>query len=659
MKKSVYLLIFLFIFIFSGCTIFQEKPETPKVPVDEFEIFKKEIQKEINDLNNMFFSLESRILRAENNLNDLTERVYRIRTANNFEEDFIKESRDSFSSIKNRLENLESLIFENTSNFSEKNQTYSYFSDFTTKEDFAMLNTKIDFFENSLDSLLKDIEKLEKSVEVVQTISVPSDLIKRIETLEFSSNEMEKLYSAIIRNTENLGDEISNLKKAQNNFSAYIENVIFKEDISTIYESFNNLNQRLNEMEKIYEESDFYFLQNGNLKELIEKQFSNYNFESVISSMVQYQTEQAVSKFYYKTESDSILRISELEKNVTELRKNYNNLNYDFQKILTRPENSFNERYGSLINDFEKRVNTLLFSLGDAHFQNIFENKNEILYEVKSGDTLSGISVAFDLGKNGVQLIMAANDITNANSLRVGQKLIIPINNIENYINWPLNSTKPVEFDRIVVKFGERIGTGISSGIGIIPNNDERLYPILPGKIIETGLTQNNKWFVKIDHGNSITSVSSGMETLYVGNGSWVGTNTDLGLVKKDELILIELWKAGEPKDPLKLFFRTSGSYVATYYTEWDDKLVHDPTFRLTFSGKKPESWRSIAADPSVLPIGTVVYIPELSDKPNKGFFVVEDTGGKIIGNKIDIYVNDVRLAQLKENVSIYIVGNL
>ena len=246
MKKSGYLLIFLFIFIFSGCTIFQEKPETPKVPVDEFETFKKDIKKEINDLNNMFFSLESRILRIENNLNDLTERVYRIRTTSNFEEDFISESRESFSNINIRLGNLESLIFESTGNSGEKNQSNSYSSDFITKEDFAMLNTKIDFFEKSLASLLKDVEKLEKSVEVDQTISVPSDLIKRIETLEFSSNEMEKLYSAIIRNTENLGDEISNLKKAQNNFSAYIENVIFKEDISTIYESFNNLNQRLN-----------------------------------------------------------------------------------------------------------------------------------------------------------------------------------------------------------------------------------------------------------------------------------------------------------------------------------------------------------------------------------------------------------------------------
>lgn len=40
-----------------------------------------------------------------------------------------------------------------------------------------------------------------------------------------------------------------------------------------------------------------------------------------------------------------------------------------------------------------------------------------------------------------------------------------------------------------------------------------------------------------------------------------------------------------------------------------------------------------IAADPKVLPIGTVVYIEGM------GEFVVKDTGGAIKGNKIDIWM--------------------
>ena len=43
-----------------------------------------------------------------------------------------------------------------------------------------------------------------------------------------------------------------------------------------------------------------------------------------------------------------------------------------------------------------------------------------------------------------------------------------------------------------------------------------------------------------------------------------------------------------------------------------------------------------IAADTSVLPFGTKVWIEGL------GVFVVEDTGGDIKGNRIDIYMNDL-----------------
>lgn len=41
----------------------------------------------------------------------------------------------------------------------------------------------------------------------------------------------------------------------------------------------------------------------------------------------------------------------------------------------------------------------------------------------------------------------------------------------------------------------------------------------------------------------------------------------------------------------------------------------------------------AVAADPRVLPIGSVIYIE------NMGMFTVEDTGGGIRGNRIDIYM--------------------
>jgi 3D (Asp-Asp-Asp) domain-containing protein len=49
------------------------------------------------------------------------------------------------------------------------------------------------------------------------------------------------------------------------------------------------------------------------------------------------------------------------------------------------------------------------------------------------------------------------------------------------------------------------------------------------------------------------------------------------------------------------------------------------------------EEGRTLAADPAVLPIGTVVEIRNAG--PYSGQYVVSDTGQKIVGQKLDIYI--------------------
>ncbi|TVY01077.1 3D domain-containing protein [Paenibacillus cremeus] len=78
---------------------------------------------------------------------------------------------------------------------------------------------------------------------------------------------------------------------------------------------------------------------------------------------------------------------------------------------------------------------------------------------------------------------------------------------------------------------------------------------------------------------------------------------------------------------------------VATgYYAgrESTGKNPGHPEYGLTFSGMKVtrdvEAFSTIAADPSVFPIGTVLYIP------GYGYGVVADTGGAIKGKRIDLY---------------------
>lgn len=53
----------------------------------------------------------------------------------------------------------------------------------------------------------------------------------------------------------------------------------------------------------------------------------------------------------------------------------------------------------------------------------------------------------------------------------------------------------------------------------------------------------------------------------------------------------------------------------------------------MTASGRRAEVNRTIAVDPTIIPLGTVVRI-------NGQDYIAEDVGGAIKGNRIDIYVD-------------------
>lgn len=54
-----------------------------------------------------------------------------------------------------------------------------------------------------------------------------------------------------------------------------------------------------------------------------------------------------------------------------------------------------------------------------------------------------------------------------------------------------------------------------------------------------------------------------------------------------------------------------------------------------TKTGHRPRQGRTIAVDPKIIPLHSVVYIE------GQGYFVAEDIGGAIKGKKIDIYVDN------------------
>ena len=61
----------------------------------------------------------------------------------------------------------------------------------------------------------------------------------------------------------------------------------------------------------------------------------------------------------------------------------------------------------------------------------------------------------------------------------------------------------------------------------------------------------------------------------------------------------------------------------------------------ITRTGTNAREGNTIAVDPEVIPLGSKVYIPELEQ-----IFTAEDTGGKIKGNRIDIFLATHEKAQ-------------
>ncbi|MRX73199.1 hypothetical protein GJU40_13700 [Bacillus lacus] len=101
-----------------------------------------------------------------------------------------------------------------------------------------------------------------------------------------------------------------------------------------------------------------------------------------------------------------------------------------------------------------------------------------------------------------------------------------------------------------------------------------------------------------------------------------------------------------------------SKKVIATGYTagyESTGKNPGHPVYGITYSGVKVKRdlYSTIAADLTVFPIGTVLFIP------GYGYGVVADKGGAIKGNKLDLYyetVDDVFNQWGKKEIDVYII---
>lgn len=68
-------------------------------------------------------------------------------------------------------------------------------------------------------------------------------------------------------------------------------------------------------------------------------------------------------------------------------------------------------------------------------------------------------------------------------------------------------------------------------------------------------------------------------------------------------------------------------------------KYPDDPEYGITFSGRAAQKGRTIAVDPSVIPLGSRVYIRFPAEYAGlEGWYMAEDTGSKVKGKTLDVY---------------------
>lgn len=97
---------------------------------------------------------------------------------------------------------------------------------------------------------------------------------------------------------------------------------------------------------------------------------------------------------------------------------------------------------------------------------------------------------------------------------------------------------------------------------------------------------------------------------------------------KNKELILFE----GEINNLKTKQVEFVGTFKITYYCACEDCC--GKTNGITASGIKVQEGVTVAADTSILPFGTKIYIQGIGER------IVQDRGGAIKGNIIDVYVS-------------------
>lgn len=176
-----------------------------------------------------------------------------------------------------------------------------------------------------------------------------------------------------------------------------------------------------------------------------------------------------------------------------------------------------------------------------------------VMYTVQQGDTISTIGAKFNLK---VASIQYTNDLTNADSIKPGQRLKIPVNDLSDKAvakaqqklttsrqtvasgkrsTVAREGTYPRETGFIVPIAHNGISRGLSSyhtGIDYRAGIGTTVKAAATGKVVTAdGFGWNSGWgkTIVVDHGNGRTSRYAHLSSLGVGVGDWVNQGEAIG----------------------------------------------------------------------------------------------------------------------------------
>lgn len=111
----------------------------------------------------------------------------------------------------------------------------------------------------------------------------------------------------------------------------------------------------------------------------------------------------------------------------------------------------------------------------------------------------------------------------------------------------------------------------------------------------------------------------------------------------------------GTPFRYRKVLTMESTAYDLSYQST--GKTKEHPAYGITFSGTRAKPG-VVAVDPSIIPLGSKLYIESLDNTKDYGFASAEDTGSAIKGNRIDLFISNHNLAMKygRRNVRVYVL---